>query len=212
MVSFIANNDPRRLEMAAFAIGKTQDLLVQAIDFDNELWSIAKNAKEPMMARIRMQYYIDEIERIKTDGKPTIPIGEFFKQLKSLEQIENLIWSHVEKLESPNKNPANEKIWENYFNLAQEIMIGDFTPSISKLCAEIINGANSGNFTIYAQSVKSLNSKLAIYSKEIRQKLLTAIGFVKLARSQKLYENIFEKRLGIPAKLALMGVVLFGRI
>ena len=40
MVSFIANNDPRRLEMAAFAIGVAQNLLVEAIDFDNELLSL----------------------------------------------------------------------------------------------------------------------------------------------------------------------------
>lgn len=212
MVSFIANNDPRRLEMAAFAIGAEQNLLVQAIDFDNELWAIAKNAKEPMMARIRMQYYIDEIERVKTNGKSTIPISEFFKQLKSLEHVENLIWAHVEKLENPNKNPANEKIWENYFNLAQEITIQKIDFDISKICAQIINSANLGDFTFYGKNIKTLNSKLYVFSKEIRQKLLPAIGFVKLAKNQKLYENIIEKRLGIRAKLALFGVILFGRI
>lgn len=212
MVSFIANNDPRRLEMAAFAIGETQNLLVQAIDFDNELWSIAKNAKEPMMARIRMQYYIDEIERIKTNGKPTIPISEFFKNLNSLEQIENLIWAHIEKIENPNKSQANEKIWENYFNLAQYVSINKFDHAISKICAQIINCANHGDFTLNGKNIKTLNSKLYVFSKEMRQKLLPAIGFVKLARNQKLYENIIEKRLGIRAKLALFGVILFGRI
>ena len=212
MVSFIANNDPRRLEMAAFAIGAEQNLLVQAIDFDNELWSIAKNAEEPMMARIRMQYYIDEIERIKTDGKSTIPIGEFFKQLKSLEQIENLIWAHVEKLKNPNKNPANEKIWENYFNLAQEITIQKIDFDISKVCAQIFNGANLGDFTFYGKNIKTLNSNLYVLSKEMRQKLLPAIGFVKLCKSQTLYENIIEKRLGLRAKLALFGIVLFGKL
>lgn len=212
MVSFIANNDPRRLEMAAFAIGAEQNLLVQAIDFDNELWAIAKNVKEPMMARIRMQYYIDEIERVKTNGKPTIPIGEFFKQLKSLEHVENLIWAHVEKLENPNKNPANEKIWENYFNLAQEITIQKIDFDVSKICAQIINSANLGDFTFYGKKIKTLNSKLYVFSKEIRQKLLPAIGFVKLCKSQTLYENIIEKRLGLRSKLALFGIVLFGKL
>lgn len=212
MVSFIANNDPRRLEMAAFAIGEAQNLLVQAIDFDNELWAIAKNAKEPMMARIRMQYYIDEIERIKANGKPTIPIGEFFIKLKSLEQIENLIWAHIEKIENPNKNQANEKIWENYFNFAQEITIQKIDFNISKICAQIFNGANLGDFTLYGKNVKNLNSKLYVFSKEIRQKLLPAIGFVKLCRRQTLYENIIEKRLGLRSKLALFGIVLFGKL
>ena len=212
MVSFIANNDPRRLEMAAFAIGVAQNLLVEAIDFDNELWSIAKNAKEPMMARIRMQYYIDEIERIKTNGKPTIPIGEFFKNLNSLEQIENLIWAHIEKIDNPNKNQANEKIWENYFNLAQFISINKFDSGISKICAQIINGANNGDFTIYAKNIAALNKKVFGLSNQERQKLLPAIGFVKLCKSQILYENIIEKRLGLRAKLALFGAVLFGRV
>ncbi len=212
MVSFIANNDPRRLEMAAFAIGVVQNLLVEAIDFDNELWSIAKNAKEPMIARIRMQYYIDEIERIKTNGKPTIPIGEFFKNLNSLEQIENLIWAHIEKIENPNKNQANEKIWENYFNIAQYISINKFDFDISKICAQIINGANNGDFTIYAKNIAALNKKVFGLTNQERQKLLPAIGFIKLCKSQILYENIIEKRLGIRAKLALLGVVLFGRI
>ncbi len=212
MVSFIANNDPRRLEMAAFAIGVAQNLLVEAIDFDNELWSIAKNAKEPMMARIRMQYYIDEIERIKTNGKPTIPIGEFFKNLNSLEQIENLIWAHIEKIDNPNKNQANEKIWENYFNLAQYISINKFDSDISKICAQIINGANNGDFTIYAKNIAALNKKVFGLSNQERQKLLPAIGFVKLCKSQILYENIIEKRLGLRAKLALFGAVLFGRV
>lgn len=212
MVSFIANNDPRRLEMAAFAIGVAQNLLVEAIDFDNELWSIAKNAKEPMMARIRMQYYIDEVERIKTNGKPTIPIGEFFKNLNSLEQIENLIWAHIEKIDNPNKNQANEKIWENYFNLAQFISINKFDSDISKICAQIINGANNGDFTIYAKNIAALNKKVFGLSNQERQKLLPAIGFVKLCKSQILYENIIEKRLGLRAKLALFGAVLFGRV
>lgn len=212
MVSFIANNDPRRLEMAAFAIGESQDLLVKAIDFDNELWAIEKNAKEPMMARIRMQYYIDEVERIKTDGNSTIPIGEFFKQIKSLKQIENLIWAHIEKIENPNKNQANEKIWQNYFNLAQEISIQKIDFYISEICAQIINCANHGDFTFNGKNIKTLNSKLYVFSKEMRQKLLPAIGFVKLATNQKLYENIIEKRLGLRAKLALFGVILFGRI
>lgn len=212
MVSFIANNDPRRLEMAAFAIGVAQNLLVEAIDFDNELWSIAKNAKEPMMARIRMQYYIDEIERIKTNGKPTIPIGEFFKNLNSLDQIENLIWAHIEKIDNPNKNQANEKIWENYFNLAQYISINKFDSDISKICAQIISGANLGDFTIYAKNIAALNKKVFGLSNQERQKLLPAIGFVKLCKSQILYENIIEKRLGLRAKLALFGAVLFGRV
>ena len=212
MVSFIANNDPRRLEMAAFAIGVVQNLLVEAIDFDNELWSIAKNAKEPMIARIRMQYYIDEIERIKTNGKPTIPIGEFFKNLNSLEQIENLIWAHIEKIDNPNKNQAIEKIWESYFNLAQYISINKFDYDISKICAQIINGANNGDFTIYAKNIAALNKKVFGLTNQERQKLLPAIGFIKLCKSQILYENIIEKRLGIRAKLALLGVVLFGRI
>ena len=212
MVSFIANNDPRRLEMAAFAIGVAQNLLVEAIDFDNELWSIAKNAKEPMMARIRMQYYIDEIERIKTNGKPTIPIGEFFKNLNSLDQIENLIWAHIEKIDNPNKNQANEKIWENYFNLAQYISINKFDSDISKICAQIINGANNGDFTIYSKNIAALNKKVFGLSNQERQKLLPAIGFVKLCKSQILYENIIEKRLGLRAKLALFGSVLFGRV
>ena len=198
--------------MAAFAIGEAQNLLVQAIDFDNELWAIEKNAKEPMMARIRMQYYIDEVERIKTNGKPTIPIGDFFIKLKSLEQIENLIWAHIEKIENPNKNQANEKIWQNYFNLAQEISIQKIDFDISKICAQIINGANLGDFTLYGKNVKNLNSKLYGFSNEMRQKLLPAIGFVKLCRRQTLYENIIEKRLGIFAKLALFGAILFGRI
>ncbi len=212
MVSFIENNDPRRLEMAAFAIGVAQNLLVEAIDFDNELWSIAKNAKEPMMARIRMQYYIDEVERIKTNGKPTIPIGEFFKNLNSLDQIENLIWAHIEKIDNPNKNQANEKIWENYFNLAQYISINKFDFDISKICAQIINGANNGDFTIYAKNIAALNKKVFGLSNQERQKLLPAIGFVKLCKSQILYENIIEKRLGLRAKLALFGAVLFGRV
>ncbi len=198
--------------MAAFAIGVVQNLLVEAIDFDNELWSIAKNAKEPMIARIRMQYYIDEIERIKTNGKPTIPIGEFFKNLNSLEQIENLIWAHIEKIENPNKNQANEKIWENYFNIAQYISINKFDFDISKICAQIINGANNGDFTIYAKNIAALNKKVFGLTNQERQKLLPAIGFIKLCKSQILYENIIEKRLGIRAKLALLGVVLFGRI
>ena len=212
MVSFIANNDPRRLEMAAFAIGVAQNLLVEAIDFDNELWSIAKNAKEPMMARIRMQYYIDEVERIKTNGKPTIPIGEFFKNLNSLDQIENLIWAHIEKIDNPNKNQANEKIWENYFNLAQYISINKFDSDISKICAQIINGANNGDFTIYSKNIAALNKKVFGLSNQQRQKLLPAIGFIKLCKNQILYENIIEKRLGLRAKLALMGAVLFARV
>lgn len=198
--------------MAAFAIGVAQNLLAEAIDFDNELWSIAKNAKEPMMARIRMQYYIDEIERIKTNGKPTIPIGEFFKNLNSLDQIENLIWAHIEKIDNPNKNQANEKIWENYFNLAQFISINKFDSDISKICAQIINGANLGDFTIYAKNIAALNKKVFGLSNQERQKLLPAIGFVKLCKSQILYENIIEKRLGLRAKLALFGSVLFGRV
>lgn len=198
--------------MAAFAIGVAQNLLVEAIDFDNELWSIAKNAKEPMMARIRMQYYIDEIERIKTNGKPTIPIGEFFKNLNSLDQIENLIWAHIEKIDNPNKNQANEKIWENYFNLAQYISINKFDSDISKICAQIISGANLGDFTIYAKNIAALNKKVFGLSNQERQKLLPAIGFVKLCKSQILYENIIEKRLGLRAKLALFGAVLFGRV
>ena len=212
MVSFIENNDPRRLEMAAFAIGVAQNLLVEAIDFDNELWSIAKNAKEPMMARIRMQYYIDEVERIKANGKPTIPIGEFFKNLNSLEQIENLIWAHIEKIDNPNKNQANEKIWENYFNLAQYISINKFDSDISKICALIINGTNNGDFTIYSKNIAALNKKVFGLSNQQRQKLLPAIGFIKLCKNQILYENIIEKRLGLRAKLALMGAVLFARV
>lgn len=212
MVSFISNNDPRRLEMAAFAIGEVQNLLAQAIDFDNELWSIAKNAKEPMMARIRMQYYIDEIERIKTNSKPTIPIGEFFKNLNSLEQVENLIWAHIEKIENPNKNQANEKIWENYFNFAQYISINKFDYDISKICAQIINCANLGDFKVFGKNIAILNKKLFGLSNQERQKLLPAIGFIKLCKNQILYENIIEKRLGLRAKLALMGVILFGKI
>jgi hypothetical protein len=212
------NIDPRRVEMAAFANDNLREILSFIICFDNELWLANKRSKEPMIARIRLQYIFDEIQNLKEQKPTNIQILGKFSHLKFndrfqfLQKLEQLIISHIAICEGQESKIALPEIWRAYFNLVLLVSGAGENQIIANNCAHIIASANHNGFFYDASLLKEINSELKTYNPQIRNNILAAIGFVKLAKSPKTYNNLLDMRLGIRAKFALLGVVLFNKI
>lgn len=210
--------DSRRFEASKYLNPKDCEKLGVLIALDNELWAIKSRAREELIIRIRLQYWLDEVEKIKQNQIITTPISQliyknFANQTEILDGIINLINAHIEGLEFYPNRKNDVKIWENYFISAFKIFDCNEN-EIAKYCANIVQAANLGDFNQY----KNHNLKINQLIKNLKQKekIIPIIALVKLCKNPILFNDIIidqqNHRLGIRAKFAIFGAVLFCKI
>lgn len=209
--------DPRRFEACAY-INSGGEKLEVLIALDNELWAIPSRSKEALIARIRLQFWHDEIEKIKNKEAVTTPLSNliaanFGHEINMLEIILELIEAHIDDLEFFPKRQNEINIWEKYYKAAFKIYNIEAN-NFEKICGLIIANANKGDFSFYKKHAKSMNNFLK--NNKNKAKILPIIANLKLARNENLYNDILyvgnSSKLGIKAKLAVFGAILFGKI
>lgn len=212
--------DPRRYEACLYSHQKDYAKLQSLIALDNELWAAFSRSKEPVLAQIRMQFWLDEIVKIQNLQEVSTPISvelntNFQKKPQVVSKIMELINAHIDGIEFHPNRINDYLIWQKYFELA--FCVFEIEASeITEYCAQIISAASKGDFTKYNNFAPLINKKIKQLNSKTRARIIPIIGFLKLARNSVLFENIIEyngeKRLGLRAKMVLFGANLFGRI
>lgn len=165
------------------------------------------------MVNIRIQFIREEFDRFLETGKCDLPILNQYSNQIIIGEIKGFISSLIDA-HFQYSEIGRCGVFASYIKSCLGI-IGIENDLIANLCADIFDGAIHGNFS-HVKEIRKINSELHAINPRERGEIMPFIAFTKLCKSPILFNDLAnidgKKRLGIRAKIAIFGAILFERL
>ncbi len=211
----IANNDALRAEGLHYATPKFRNAFAFLLALDNELWAARKKAKEVNLARIRVQFFIDDFENVINNLPAQTVIFQnqnwvdFAKD--NTELIKNVLAAHFDDCGQEQRKNVFFAYFRSIF-----VITGIENDEFCQIAAEIFENAIKGDFKSNIEKIRAANTILKTISRKNCENLMPAIAFLKLCKSPVLFNEKLDENgksiLGLRAKFAIFGAILFLKI